>query len=241
LFPREDVDRDAIKSILADFNGKCGGVASYRQIPLQATIVVGVVARAQDAVSVVASLDHTFARYSSEIVSNVADGIKRSLETAEDKFRALVGGRPRQVIVYNLVTEAAVDIGAIVEGVGDRFEVVVCNVQESVRSWSEQERPGLLVSSGLTEPGQSDFFLSTKDANLVKYSVVHRKSEREFRIDRFAMLTFHLTFNYPKAQGKSAKFPAPVMMALANGDYAAKYLNAREPAPFLRNSFAYFL
>jgi hypothetical protein len=163
------------------------------------------------------------------------------LETAGEQFRALAGGRVRQVIVYNLVTAAAVDVAAIVEGVGDYFEVVVCNVQDSLKSWSEQERAGLLVSSGLTEPGQSEFYLSTKDANLVKYSVVHRKSEREFRLDRFAMLTFHLTFNYPKALGKSAKFPAPVMMALANGDFTAKYLNGREPAPALRNSFAYFL
>jgi hypothetical protein len=241
LFLREDVDRDVINSILVDFNGKCGGVPSYSQIPLQATIAVGVVVDAQDAVSVVASLDHTFARYASEVASNVHDGIKRVLETAGDQFRTLVGGRPWQVIVYNLVTAAAVDVAAIVEAVGDQFDVVVCTVQEGVRSWSEQLRPGLLVSSGLTAPEESDFFLSTKDANLVKYSVVHRKSETEFRIDRFAMLTFHLTFNYPKAPGKSAKFPAPVMMALANGEFAAKYLNGREPAPSLRNSFAYFL
>jgi hypothetical protein len=244
MFAPRELNKDAVKAMILDMTAKTGGIPHYVAIPLSQTIAIGVSLCADRSFSLVASYDQTFARYVSEILppDGLNSGNVRALvEVAAGQFADFVQRKPTLLIVY--VNEGC-DAEQVFEALPDNFDLILCTVEKvpTIRLYTTVGRlcppPGTVTYE--TDDGRSFHLPTETDAGaaLIKFTVVHERLEREFRWDRFATISFWLTFNFPSGSHPSAN-PAPVMAAIAQSEYAGQYLKTRPASPHLQQLLYY--
>jgi hypothetical protein len=227
------------RRILTEITAKCGGVPHFVPIPGRPTIAVGVSAR-DGLVSCVASIDRTFARFTSHIGTIEDIGIGRVISSAVSQFPRLTGLDPTRIIVY-YIRKSGIETHALLKAIKTNLEVVVCGLEEAAHVFpkdpNEIGSPVVIDALGTAERGE--FLLSTGQAT-TKYTVVFERPKGAFAHDDVMLMTFWLCFNWPKIPGASP-FPSPIMAANANREYAEQYLQGKQPSEHLKTSLLYFL
>jgi hypothetical protein len=217
-------------------------------IPLQSTIVVGVSIWGK-LVSCSASIYRTFARFTSGIGSIGEIAVDRVVTRAITQFHQLVGNEPTRIVVYYLRSRRVKThqmVKLIVRTLKDLFkaneyvlDMVVCTVATAMPIWpaGHTDCPVAVIDGPMMSPGKE--FLVSIGRKTTRYAILYERERSKFRHEDFVLASFWLQFNYPNAP-RVSEFPSAVLTAIANGEYADKYLLGRQPSEHL-NSLLYFL
>jgi hypothetical protein len=234
LFGQREVPPELTRRIVSEVTVKCGGVTHFAFVPLRATVALGIAAH-EGIVGIVASIDRTFARFASGIGTLDDLAVTPVLATAISQFQRLSGIEPTRIVVYWL-RRGGLEAQAVLRSVKTKLDIAVVEVEEAAGIAAPGDG-----AVAVDPPGSGDRteFLLVAGRRAAKYTVVGERPHRVMSRDDLTLATFWLSFAWPNCEGM-AQFPAPLMAAIANCEYAVKHLRGRQAPEPLRNGFMFF-